>query len=84
MAVESFGNGGVMITGESDIRKARDLTLLKGLEFEVAHSGMQLSRGRSCSQIIKKEHGLSKGMRKSTLLVKFKEILREKHGEEFV
>lgn len=83
MAVESFGNGGVMITGESDIRKARDLTLLKGLELEI-RSGMQLSRGRSCSQIIKKEHGLSKGMRKKTLLVKFKEILREKHGEEFV
>jgi len=47
------------------IKAFRLLTLLKGLELEI--KGMQLSRGKSCYHILKKEFAF-KGSKKTVLL----------------
>lgn len=60
----------MMITGD-DIHIFRYLTLRKGLQLEL--KGMQMSKGRSCYTIIKKEFGL-KG-NKQNVLNQFTEIL---------
>ena len=52
-----------VLTGEQ-IHEYRLLTLCKGLELEC--KGLQLSRGRSCYQIIKAEFGL-KGSKQKVL-----------------
>ena len=60
----------MMITGD-DIHIFRYLTLRKGLQLEL--KGMQMSKGRSCYTIIKREFGL-KG-NKQNVLNQFTEIL---------
>ena len=60
----------MIITGD-DIHIFRYLTLRKGLQLEL--KGMQLSRGKSCYAIIKKEFGL-KG-NKQNVLNQYTEIL---------
>lgn len=57
MAIQTFGNGGFMVTGPQDVNLYRLLTLKKGLELEI-RTGMQLTRGPSASARIKKEFGL--------------------------
>ena len=60
----------MVITGD-DIHTFRYLTLRKGLQLEL--KGMQMSRGKSCYAIIKREFGL-KG-NKQNVLNQYTEIL---------
>jgi len=55
MAIEAFGNGGFVVTGEH-INHMRMLTLRQGLKAE--RIGMRLTRGRSCLSIVKAEFGI--------------------------
>jgi hypothetical protein len=63
------------ITGDQ-IPQYRYIVLLKGLALE-SKTGMKVSRGASCYQIIKREFGL-KGS-KAKVYEQFKVILQEKN-----
>lgn len=78
MAIENFGNGGMVITGEH-INHFRMLTLRQGLKAEKI--GMRLTRGRSCLSIVKAEFGI-KARNAEAALPLFEAILT-KHGIPF-
>ena len=66
-----------MLTGDM-IWKARLVTLARGLQFEVdMGNGYQMTRGRSCSAIIKDMFGFPKNLNKSVLLEDYLEIMEE-------
>lgn len=65
--------GSIIITGKEDIDAYRLLALKGALKLEI--KGLKLSRGRSASQIIKREFGF-KG-NKESVLAQFESKLRE-------
>lgn len=57
----------MMIVGKRNTSLFRFRTLIAGLQIEV-NTGIQLTRGRSASAILKKELDLPKGMKKAIVL----------------
>ena len=79
MSVETFENGGYVITGDS-VSRYRLLMLRQGLKMET--KGLRISSHRpSAYSIIKKEFNL-KGS-KLKVLQKFEELLCEQYGFDF-
>jgi hypothetical protein len=79
MTVETFENGGYVITGDS-VPRYRLLMLRQGLKMEI--KGLRISSHRfSAYSIIKKEFNLKGSKRK--VLEQFEDLLCEQFGFDF-
>lgn len=74
MAIESFGNGGIAITGERDVQLFGIIALHSALKMEVQCPGLKMGR-KSAYSIVKKRWNL-KG-NKANVLAQFDKIVEE-------
>ncbi len=76
MTIQTFGNGGIEVTGKSSISIYRLLVLLKGIKLEL--KGLR-KHGPSCYSVIKREFSVP-GTREQ-VAERFEEIVQQKINE---
>ncbi len=76
MAIQFFGNGGSIVTGQKDIGNARLITMRVGMRLEA--KGIKMSKGRSLLAQVKDEFGL-KGSRQ-TVYAAFSKLVEQRTG----